>query len=1049
MKPISFKALATALVVCIVATGAVMISGSVSSGSSVRRYSLLHIAQQNIREAYKIDDWLVDQAHYVSSLATNVEHLTTLPQDELSNMLKDYANDNEQYQRVYIGYPDGTTCSTDVYSKGYLTTWFAYERPWYIGAAQDVTSVFVTDPYEDSNTGNTCISFSKAIVDNGELVGVLAVDVYVDVMFNAMEIGKSYTSDLDIHSLKFILTRSDGEAVLTQRGIATASKYLTPTEEESAFYRDNLTSEGLENIEYEVMNDLDGTPVYCVGQNIPLTGWTLYTLVPVSAADLPVLTRIVLMTAASVLFLLITAVLIFTMQRGLRRAVATAETESQTKSLFLANMSHEIRTPMNAVIGMSELALREDLPATAYSYVAGIYQAGSNLLAIINDLLDLSKIEVGRFEIIDGDYYLASVINDVINMTQTRLVEKSLKFLTFIDANLPNKLNGDPVRIRQVMINILSNAVKYTESGFVSFSVTGEYTDTGVKLIVTVADSGMGIKKEDKQKVFSNFARVNNEAVAKIEGTGLGLSITKHLCEIMHGSIDFESTFGVGTEFKAIIPQKVVSDDKLAEVKAKNIAVLFFEDDEVLIESAVRTFNSLKIEYKLVHNVNDLSIELKKRAAYPGGKEYSHVFIKNDIINYVLEDIKNIESDIIPVAMVDYTKEMIKYGVDSIAVPIHAISVSNVLNGEKGVAEMNNPKNIIRFIAPDARILLVDDVVTNLTVGSGLLRPYRMKIDCCVSGGEAIDLVQKNKYDLVLMDHMMPVMDGIEATKRIRALAETNSNCKNLPIIALTANAVHGMREMFISNGMDDYIAKPIDSSKLYAVMDKWIPKEKQKKSTFTVDTNSTNQGAELLRKELSDNNILDVSAAISIVGTMDSLANALVQFYRDLDSYIYQINNDFETENWADYIIKVHAVKSVFATVGAKELASFGRRLESAAKGGNFALCAGETVRFCDLMRDFKAKLSKTSLSEHKKEKAKQEMTQGDAKIAAEILGRLAVVCEEGKLDESSEIAEELQRFKFQRSLQDSVNDIVELVGELELDEAAEKCGDIIGRIL
>ncbi|GHU52032.1 hypothetical protein AGMMS49975_07040 [Clostridia bacterium] len=1036
MRRISFRTLAVALVICILATGVLMISGAASSGKSVRRYSLLHIEQQNMREAYKIDDWLVNQSHYISSLAESMRHLTGLPEDELSGILRDYVSDNEHYQRIYIGYTDGTLCSSDSMPPGYLTSWFAYERPWYVSAEENAGSAVVTEPYVDSNTGNICVSFSKAIGDDDGIIGVIAVDIYLDTFMNAMEIGKTYSSDFDMSKFKFVLTDAAGDVILCQRGISTS--YTYPTNAELYYYRDIFASFDFFFFKQKTAYEIDKTPLYAVGSALPLKDWTLYTLIPKSVVEDPVIRHLVLVTASSVVLLLITALLVYAMQKLLRRSISDAENESKAKSLFLANMSHEIRTPMNAVIGLSELAMREYLSPTAYSYVAGIHQSGANLLAIINDILDLSKIEAGRLEITDTEYYFASVVNDVVNMTQTRIVEKSLTFLAYIDPNLPGKMTGDPVRIRQIIINLLSNAAKYTEKGTVSFSVTGDYSEKKdtVTLRIVIADSGMGIREEDKPKIFGDFARVNSDAISKIEGTGLGLSITKQLCEAMGGEIWFDSVYGEGTTFTALIPQKFDDATKIAEIKNAKNSVLFFEGGEALADSAMRSFEALGVPCVLVKDAEDLFGKLYSEV------KYTHIFIPNDVIDGVPEEIEKLHFRITPVAMINYTKEMIKHGIESVSLPIHALSIANVLNGETSI-ELTGPKKTIKFIAPEARILIVDDIVTNLTVCTGLLRPFHMQIDCCVSGIEAVSLVQKNKYDLVLMDHMMPVMDGIEATKQIRAIG--TADAKALTIIALTANAVSGMREMFIQNGMNDYIPKPIDSAKLYSLMDKWIPKSKQQKNAVAVSENkATDTENDAFREELDE--ILDVSEALAIVGNMESLRDVLRQFHKDLGGYIALISEYFETGNWADYSIKVHAVKSVFSTIGEKELSLSAYRLEKASKDGDYEFCAKEHPLFLWWMHEFYDKLSGTSVVS--KEETPNQAPIGNSDAAKDILERLLAPCGEGRSEDAENILKEFSKYTFEDALQARIQKVIALVNDYEFEDATSECQSILETI-
>ncbi len=400
---------------------------------------------------------------------------------------------------------------------------------------------------------------------------------------------------------------------------------------------------------------------------------------------------------------IISVVLVF--MSGLLGIIATNKA-NKAKSNFLAKMSHEIRTPMNAINGMSELALRENLPDAAREHIVTIKQAGTNLLSIINDILDISKIESGKLEIVTSKYLFSSLINDVVSIIKTKIADSGLRFDINIDPNIPNSLLGDETRIRQALLNVLSNAVKYTKKGFISLSASAEIKKGTVLLTINVADSGKGIKPKDLKKLFDEFVQVDMESRKSTEGTGLGLAITKNLLTAMGGDISVQSEYGKGSTFTLKLPQKISSD--------------------VLFDS------------------------------------------------------------------------------------------------------LENDSAAIKFNAPNARVLVVDDIEANLKVAKGLMQPYKMQIDLCQSGIEAIEMVKANSYDLVLMDQMMPEMDGVEATKLIRVMAGENPHYAELPIIALTANAVSGAKEMLFSKGFSDFLSKPIDTIELNSILEKWIPKEKQ-----------------------------------------------------------------------------------------------------------------------------------------------------------------------------------------------------------------------------
>jgi signal transduction histidine kinase/CheY-like chemotaxis protein len=498
-----------------------------------------------------------------------------------------------------------------------------------------------------------------------------------------------------------------------------------------------------------------------------------------------------------------------------------AEQANKAKSSFLARMSHEIRTPLNAIIGMSELASRDASSGPLQEYLTHIKMASSNLLSIINDILDLSKIESGNLEIVSVPYILSSLINNVINVIRVRFAEKPILFLTFIDAWLPNNLIGDEVRIRQVLFNLLSNAVKYTNEGFIKFTVSGTTTDDSrIELRFEVSDSGLGIRDEDLGNLFGDFIRLDLERNRGIEGTGLGLAITKHLCQEMGGDISVSSVYGEGSVFAAVIQQEYSGDDVLASVEnPKTKGVLLYDERPLYEESVSATLENLGVPVLRPPGAEAFFKELE--SGFP------FAFISAGLAEGAAALIRRLKSRTKLVLLGELGESSSFHDIPVILMPAYAIPVANILNG---VSLQQKFKEVqVHFFAPEARVLIVDDILTNLKVAQGLLLPYRMHVDICDNGNAAIAMIKVNPYDLVFMDHMMPGMDGIVTTEKIRALE--GDYFKNIPVIALTANAISGMREMFLSKGFNDYLAKPIEVSKLNEIMEKWIPPKKRRKT--------------------------------------------------------------------------------------------------------------------------------------------------------------------------------------------------------------------------
>ena len=387
-----------------------------------------------------------------------------------------------------------------------------------------------------------------------------------------------------------------------------------------------------------------------------------------------------------------------------------AEQANQAKGDFLANMSHEIRTPMNAILGMNEMVMREEISPKAAQYSRDIYSAGQTLLAIINDILDFSKIESGKMEIVPVTYELSSLLNDVLNMVTKKVHDKGLKLVTDVSPDIPHQLYGDEIRIRQIILNLVNNAVKYTDKGTVTIKVEcNKQDEKTIDLQIAVIDTGIGIREEDLNKLFNSFQRVDMSANRKIEGTGLGLAITKQLAEQMNGFVRVESTYGQGSTFSVSLPQTVMDNEPIGEFTSTSAG-------------------------------------------------------------------------------------------------LH----SNIRNDE------------IAFTAPDAKILIVDDNKVNLVVAKGLIRETQVQVDTVLSGAEALEMVKQNRYHIILLDHMMPVMDGMETLMRMRELEENAS--RDAAVIALTANAISGSRERYIAAGFEDYLSKPINAQRYKEMILKYLP---------------------------------------------------------------------------------------------------------------------------------------------------------------------------------------------------------------------------------
>jgi CheY-like chemotaxis protein/HPt (histidine-containing phosphotransfer) domain-containing protein/anti-sigma regulatory factor (Ser/Thr protein kinase) len=528
-------------------------------------------------------------------------------------------------------------------------------------------------------------------------------------------------------------------------------------------------------------------------------------------------------------------------------------------------------------------------------------------------------------EIIPAEYEFASLINDVITIIRMRLREKPIYFVVNVDANIPKKLYGDLIRVRQILMNLLSNAAKYTNKGHILFTVDGfENEDGKITLNFEITDSGIGIKPEDLGKLFGDFAQVDTKTNKGVEGTGLGLAIARNLSRAMGGDITVESTYGEGTTFTAVIPQGIRDNSPLAEVaepESKN--VLVYEQREIYANSIVCSIDNLGVNCKLVTDQEEFTQAL-------GEESFDFIFAASFLFDEAQAAIREREINTTLVLLAEYGEVIAERDVRFIAMPVYSLAVANILNHVEETRVYSEDEGAgSRFTAPSARILIVDDIRTNLDVAEGLLAPYAMTIDTCLNGPDAIRLVQENQYDMVLMDHMMPEMDGIETTKRIRELP--GEYFQELPIIVVTANAIAGMRDMFLTMGFSDYVSKPIEILKLDEAIARWIPAGKKVKG-----------GGQGKREKPEGADIppipgVDIAKGLIMTGgTAAGYRKVLTQFNKDVGERLPVFAAIPGETDLTAFAINAHAIKSAAGTIGAAEVSAGAARLEAAGKAGD-----------------------------------------------------------------------------------------------------------------
>jgi signal transduction histidine kinase/CheY-like chemotaxis protein len=829
-----------------------------------------------------------------------VQYLT-----QTTNVLKSDENTVKGFSALY-GYLRGEFLSGHELNFG--SDYIPQQRPWYQQAIRSKTLVY-TSPYVDAKSGNMIISLARELYGaKGERYGVLAINVDIAWLMD--------------YSKELVFT-DGGYGIIVDQHLYTIAhpkeEYVDmPLRDLGKDYEKiaNMLRDG-KDISAEFIRDFDKTRSIVFFKGL-YNGWFVGVVLPFKSYFSDLFFALFWLAGLGIVLALILSYIL------LRLSIAKilSEEANKSKSSFLARMSHEIRTPMNAIIGLSELALREEISPRAQEHVLTIKQAGKNLLSIINDILDFSKIESGKLEIIPADYMFSSLANEVINIIRMRLVDTHIRFVVNMDSNIPHILFGDETRIRQILLNVLGNAVKYTKEGFISLTVNSKKTDSEtLVLVIDVEDSGVGIKREDLGKLFSEFTQFDLARNRGIEGTGLGLSIARSLLKSMGGDVSVTSKYGEGSKFTITLPQKIHSDKKMVHIEnASEKSILIYEPREIYAKSLLWTMKNFGLKHAFVSDNAEFCQKIKD------GK-YSFIFIAAPLYEKVEQKIS--ESEAKAVLLTEFGKAIANKNLSMLTMPAHCISIASILNGASDDFHYHeHGEETARFIAPEAQVLVVDDINTNLSVAEGLMQPYRMQIDTSLSGEHAIEKVKTTKYDIIFMDHMMPEMDGIEATACIRKLH--GEYYQTVPIIALTANAISGAKDMFLKNGFNDFLSKPIDMVKLNTILSKWIPKEKQSKLT------DEPVGAALSGPEGNDILIsgIDVKKGVAMLGgNVKSYLQTLAIFQKDGWKKTEEIKKCLEGNNLPLYATYVHALKSASANIGAMVLSEAAKELEAAAK--------------------------------------------------------------------------------------------------------------------
>ncbi len=766
--------------------------------------------------------------------------------------------------------------------------------------SRDDGVVRLTRAYTNPQNGVQSIAFMNYVTILDEDEGKLKEALLMRVEPVSMLEDKFVFLNGEYENVEIALINKDGDYLVRGKSLKNTN-----------FFEYFKSYNKVDSAEYKIMTDritsrsgtmtmLNSKGEECVISYTPLKSMNTWFLLAYIPAEELVTNTVVdwlllgMVTLGLLVLLVINFLILMFYNRKLAETAEAANQANEAKSYFLSTMSHDIRTPMNAIMGLNEMVLRDSHEEEIVAYSESIRTAGKTLLGLINDILDFSKIEAGKMDLIYVDYNFASMLNDLMNMVQGKAEDKGIAFHLDVDRNIPLILHGDEIRIKQIITNILSNAVKYTKEGSVTFKAGFQKIDDdpdSIRLMISVSDTGIGIKPEDMKRLFLAFERIEEKKNRNIEGTGLGMSIAQSFLDMMGSRMEVESEYGKGSTFSFTLIQEVKSWNPIGDY-----------------------------------------METFKRA--------------------VSERKKYRES----------------------------------------------------FTAPYARLLVVDDTPVNLSVFRNLLKRTKVQIDTATGGDEGISLYRHRHYDVVFLDHMMPDKDGIETLKEMKEIADTPNG--KTPIVCLTANAISGMREMYINEGFDDYLTKPIDPNRLETLLLQYIPKGKI--APASDDEDDDYDIPDFLFK-LED---LDVNSGLIHCGSRESYMVTLRMYVDTASKNADDIEKYWNVGDLKNLTIKLHALKSTSRVIGALKLGDFSGRLEKAGESDDRDTLEREIGNLLTGYRELIRELEPLNEIEHgEAEDDRPLISEQDMK---EAYAALAEFCASFDYDSVVNLVESLEGYRF-----------------------------------